>query len=489
MTFQRLPTNSEKLLLEVVNAEKPVQLLCELFEGAAPKEDAELRGIIRELCQEGYMNVKWASHRPYIVTLNNSARTYGEQLAEYEAQKVVCHLQEKKVNPIIFISHRSTDKVIANMIVDFFTGTGIPRDKVFCSSLPGNDINEKISAEVKTALKCSVVNIAILSHDYYQSAYCLNEAGVLWYEDVPVIPIALPEISSNNMFGFLNSEYKLRRLDSDTDISYIYDTVSEAVSAPRTKVGIITQENNKLRTRYTEYINIRPPSLSTPVAVTATSFDEITTDDERVVLYYMLHKNVRKASKTTIREWLNKSEIYGIDIDNAFDLLSSLEGGTIAGEALELGINVFRKYSATTAVLLPKLKEYVDQHTKLASDTFGAIWESGSLDSTLVLFIAYIVDERMHTFGNRWMADSQIQSIKQWEQKNLLDSTLSNNYGSCLEFFVQNDLMFESSWTSYGNPREYSLCTSLQELLFQHPLPYLDELAKCKQSHEYILPF
>lgn len=251
MTFQRLPTNSEKLLLEVVNAEKPVQLLCELFEGAAPKEDAELRGIIRELCQEGYMNVKWASNRPYAVTLNNSARIYGEQLAEYEAQKVVCHLQEKKVNPIIFISHRSTDKVIANMIVDFFTGTGIPRDKVFCSSLPGNDINEKISAEVKTALKCSVVNIAILSHDYYQSAYCLNEAGVLWYEDVPVIPIALPEISSNNMFGFLNSEYKLRRLDSDTDISYIYDTVSEAVSAPRTKVGIITQENNKLRTRYT----------------------------------------------------------------------------------------------------------------------------------------------------------------------------------------------------------------------------------------------
>ncbi len=80
------------------------------------------------------------------------------------------------------------------------------QDAVFCSSLPGNDINEKISGEVKTALKNSTVNIAILSREYYQSAYCLNEAGVLWYEDVPVIPIALPEINSNNMYGFLNKE-------------------------------------------------------------------------------------------------------------------------------------------------------------------------------------------------------------------------------------------------------------------------------------------
>ena len=139
------------------------------------------------------------------------------------------------------------------MIVDFFSATGISRDKIFCSSLPGNDINEKISDEVKMALKNSAINIAILSYDYYQSAYCLNEAGVLWYNDVPVIPIALPEINSNNMYGFLNSEYKLRHLDLDTDISYIYDTVSEAVSAPHTKVGVVTYENNKLRNRYTDF--------------------------------------------------------------------------------------------------------------------------------------------------------------------------------------------------------------------------------------------
>lgn len=95
----------------------------------------------------------------------------------------------------VFISHRSTDKEVAEMLLDFLAGTGIPKEQIFCFSLPGNDIGSRISAEVKDALKNSALNIAILSHDYYQSAYCLNEAGILWYVDIPVIAIAMPEIT------------------------------------------------------------------------------------------------------------------------------------------------------------------------------------------------------------------------------------------------------------------------------------------------------
>ena len=336
MDFKKLPSNSEKLLHKIVYTDNPVQLLCNLFEKASQKEDDELRGIIRELRQEGYIDVKWADNVPYFVTLNNSARVYEEQLAEFEAQKSYSISQDKKVNSVIFISHRSTDKEVADMIVDFFSATGISRDKIFCSSLPGNDINEKISDEVKMALKNSAINIAILSYDYYQSAYCLNEAGVLWYNDVPVIPIALPEINSNNMYGFLNSEYKLRHLDLDTDISYIYDTVSEAVSAPHTKVGVVTYENNKLRNRYTDFLKSREPSKLTTAILPTIDVSEITTDDERIVLYYILQQNVRKISKSAVSDWLHKNEIYNINVDNAFDLLSSFDGGAINNDTLEL---------------------------------------------------------------------------------------------------------------------------------------------------------
>lgn len=117
------------------------------------------------------------------------------------------------------------------------------------------------------------------------------------------------------------------------------------------------------------------------------------------------------------------------------------------------------------------------------------IWSDDTLDINIRLFIAYIVEERMRAFGDRWMAEGEIENIRQWESKNTLDSTLSNNYGSCLEFFVQNELVYASSWTSYGNPREYTLFPSLQELLFNCPHKIMEELQKVKDAYHLDLPF
>lgn len=489
MAFEKLPSNSERLLDELVQAENPVQVLCDYFDQASSREDDELRGILRELRELGFINVEWADNLPYIVTLNNSARTYKEQMAEFQAEISMNTTQIKKLKPIIFISHRSTDKAIADMLVDFFSGTGIPRDAVFCSSLPGNDINEKISGEVKTALKNSVANIAILSQDYYQSAYCLNEAGILWYKnDVSIIPVALPEITSNNMYGFLNNEYKLRRLESDTDISYIYDVVREAVSAQQTKTSVITYEIKKLIKRYNDFLSNREEPKECP-KLSQEIISEITTDDERIVLYYILTKNVRKVSKGDIINWLNESEIYDVNVDNAFDLLSSFNGGKVYNDTLELGIEMFRKYSANAGEMISALSSHVDSHVKLASNTFKTLWDSDAIDSTNKLFVAYIIDEKIRYFGDRWMAKGQIESIKQWEHKYELDDVLSSNYGGCLKFFIQQNLVYVSDWTDYGNPRAYTLCLSLQNLFFNQSAMFDEQIKYIKNTHVFALPF
>ena len=85
MEFKKLPSNSKKLLDEILQADNSVQMLCERFESASRKEDEELRGILKELREEGLVNVSWASNKPYCVNISNSARTYNERLAEYEA--------------------------------------------------------------------------------------------------------------------------------------------------------------------------------------------------------------------------------------------------------------------------------------------------------------------------------------------------------------------------------------------------------------------
>lgn len=88
MGFCKLPANAEALLHEILQADNPVDMLCEKFKGISHKEDELLRGILRQLREEGYINIKWASNVPYQVIINNSARVYDEQLAEYETSKL-----------------------------------------------------------------------------------------------------------------------------------------------------------------------------------------------------------------------------------------------------------------------------------------------------------------------------------------------------------------------------------------------------------------
>ena len=163
------------------------------------------------------------------------------------------------MTPIIFISHRSTDAEVADMLRDYLVATGIPNEYIFCSSLPGNDVAQNISREVKEKIANSTVNIAILSHAYYESAYCLNEAGIIWLQEpnVPAIVVGLPEITHTNMYGFLNSDNKLRRLNDANDISAIYDTVCTAVGAKQASFSVAMAACQKLSERYVKYITAK----------------------------------------------------------------------------------------------------------------------------------------------------------------------------------------------------------------------------------------
>jgi len=86
MNFEKLPSNSKALLDALVGADNPTQELCKRWDSVIGTEMEELKGIISELRQLGYINVNYADNKPYIVTLTNSARTYNERLAEHEAE-------------------------------------------------------------------------------------------------------------------------------------------------------------------------------------------------------------------------------------------------------------------------------------------------------------------------------------------------------------------------------------------------------------------
>ena len=370
MNYNKLSLKSKKMLYDVLKSENPVEMLEKRFKDISLKEEMELRSIIKELRKFGYINVNWADDIPYYITINNAAINYKEKLQE---NKEVENLENLKLanNSKIFISHRTSDKNIADALLDFFVATGISREKVFCSSLPGNDVKENIPMEIKEAIKNSCLNIAILSNEYYESAYCLNEAGILWFQDVTVIPIALPEIKPENMIGFLNSGYKIRRLDNSDDIAYIYDIVCEKSDSHQSKTSVVNVESRKLIDKYKEIISYRPQIQKHEI----NKQFEITTDDERIVLYYLLLNQVRKVAKNKMINWLQDDEVYGVDVSNAFDLLSSLGNSRFDNETLELSIDVFREYSRNSSEIINDLRLTVDEHIELASKKFKKMWD------------------------------------------------------------------------------------------------------------------
>lgn len=82
--FDKLPSNSRNLLKEILEADEPAEMLEQKFENCTNKEDSELRSMLRELIDNGLIEVQWADNIPYYMAINNSGRTYFERESEYE---------------------------------------------------------------------------------------------------------------------------------------------------------------------------------------------------------------------------------------------------------------------------------------------------------------------------------------------------------------------------------------------------------------------
>lgn len=117
MELIKLSSNSKALMEEIIQADNPSEFLCQKFKGITQEEDTELRAMIRELREGGYINIKWADGIPYYVTANNAARTYSERLAEYEKERQQMHTTIIDNSVKIGDGNTISDSTIASSIV------------------------------------------------------------------------------------------------------------------------------------------------------------------------------------------------------------------------------------------------------------------------------------------------------------------------------------------------------------------------------------
>ena len=111
----------------------------------------------------------------------------------------------------VFISHSSANKEIVEQLSSYIEKLGVPSDHIFCSSVvsQGIDNGEKLGKAISRAIEQSKVLVFLLSYDFINSIYCMQELWVGWHLSeqgkARCFCLVLPDISISEIKGFINS--------------------------------------------------------------------------------------------------------------------------------------------------------------------------------------------------------------------------------------------------------------------------------------------
>lgn len=401
----------------------------------------------------------------------------------------------------IFISHSNIDEKIGEKLVDALVNMGIPQDIIFFSSKyhTGVGLGSDFSQVVKTALEECEIVIFLLTKNFYQSEYCLNEMGAVWYSNKKFIPVLLGELTFNDMKGFLDSHYiALRPKHKETYKLFVelkkYIDVFNDLQSPETIFNEFIEEANKVVEITDQYSTQKEIFLS---ETEKTLLQKRFTDNEIILLNYFIETNSNylkdtteynpetgKEEKSVEFEAFEKYCLKYINFDyrkakrllEQSDYLSYLYTENWDSDYIgcELDINIFRDIISLSEKGNRFIAEILAKHKK--ADILSAIGKEQTLEELLlneklseieILLFAFMIQKNQMTLGTRWMTAGTVANIQQWEEeKGLYGNILSRNYENALSALINREMVEVASCTSYGNPREYRLKQPLINQLY-----------------------
>jgi hypothetical protein len=134
----------------------------------------------------------------------------------------------------IFISHASADKPLADLFVQLLEGgVGIVHSQVFCASLEGQEIPPGVDfkAYIRDELADAEVAIALISENYYASAFCMCELGAIWSQAKSLIPIVVPPLTVNDLKAVLSGVQSLK-IGEESHLGTLRDILSKFTLEP-----------------------------------------------------------------------------------------------------------------------------------------------------------------------------------------------------------------------------------------------------------------
>ena len=115
-------------------------------------------------------------------------------------------------NKNVFVSHSSANKEIAEHLSAYLIRIGVKEKNIFCSSIVGQGVanGEKLNDAIGKAIEKSKLIVFLLSRDFLDSSYCMEELGAGWYlnqhKGATCFYLVLPDMRLSDLNGFVNSK-------------------------------------------------------------------------------------------------------------------------------------------------------------------------------------------------------------------------------------------------------------------------------------------
>lgn len=150
-------------------------------------------------------------------------------------------------NSTIFISHSSSNVEIVQHFCTALNSIGIEAQKIFCSSIPGQGVEngQKLNEKIFDALTSSKLLIYFISDAFIKSPYCMEELGVGWYlaesKKAECFLLRIPDVNWDEIGGFVNSNIdKITVLDENhkDDFGVLLEQILEKLDMPTPKHSV-----------------------------------------------------------------------------------------------------------------------------------------------------------------------------------------------------------------------------------------------------------
>jgi hypothetical protein len=132
----------------------------------------------------------------------------------------------------LFISHAASDKSLVKAFVDLIEGgIGVHPSEIFCSSLKGQGIKPGVDfkASIREHLDGATCVIALISENFYGSAFCMCELGGVWLQSKSFIPVLVPPLESVGLKAVLAGLQALK-IGDKADLDEFRDEIAERLS-------------------------------------------------------------------------------------------------------------------------------------------------------------------------------------------------------------------------------------------------------------------